>query len=313
MNLIAIPKHGLLIALTADMITVTGCGNDGLTHPGDVQTTGQELELGNAAAVRATIRAMTSGDVAIHDGADHLLSAQFTYNKLLKPDVSYIVDGTLGTLDISQPEQQNLTSRELDNEWDLRFGTSAPLDLSTHVTSGDTKIDISTSQLTSLNCNTVSGNTSASIGGNQAHLHRIDMKSTSGTVHLDVNGTFPSLDSLALSNSSGNMDVSISGDFQSLSNLQIKNISGNVNLNLGGSFSHNIESSIQTSSGNAHVHLPANVGVQVTASVSSGTITANGLHLEGGSYVNDVFGTSAVTLLIDVHVTSGNVELSVGG
>ncbi len=294
-------------------LALSGCASDGSVDPGKVQTTTQSVELGQATSVKAVVSASTVTDVTLRDGADPLLDAQFTFNQLLKPNLSYSADNGLGNLEISQPDRQNLDSGKLKNEWDLRFGSSAPVDLATDITSGNTRIDVSSLQLSSLTCHTSSGNLNASIRGTQEQLNSIDLTSTSGSVQVEVNGTFSSLSNLTLHNSSGNMDLATSGGFHQLANLQIENTSGNVTVDLGGSFDHDLRSSIRTASGNVTVHLPTGVGLRVTASVSSGHITANGLHLDGNAYVNDTFGSSAVTLQFDVHVTSGNIVLSVGG
>ncbi len=128
-----------------------------------------------------------------------------------------------------------------------------------------------------------------------------------------MSGSFPALQSLSLDDSSGKINLVTSGSFQALSSLQIKDTSGSVTIDLGGSWGHDLASTIRTSSGSVTIKLPSDVGVRVTASVSSGNVTANGLHVVDGAYVNGAYGTSPVTLSFDIRVTSGNITLSVGG
>ncbi len=305
--------HTGIILLIAVTFLLGGCVTmSSGADPGPVQSTNLSVDLGQATSVTATIDARTDADLTIHDGASALLNAGLTYNESLKPDLSYNVDGVSGALKIIQPSRQNLDSRKLDNKWDLQFGTEAPIDVSATVSSGNTTLDLTQVQLTALNVDTSSGNLEASVGGNQTVLKSVDVSTASGTIGLNLDGEFAALQSLSLSESSGDIDVIAAGDFAALSNLQIKDTSGNTTLDLGGSWGRNLDATIRTSSGNVTVKLPSNVGIRVTTSVSSGHVTATGLHLENGAYVNDAYGTSPVTLSFDIHVTSGNITLRVG-
>ncbi len=301
-----------IMILLAAGLALSGCNVNNDTNPGSVHTSQQTVDLGSATSVKANISASTDADLTIHDGADALLNAQITYNELLKPDVSYAVEGNLGTLQITQPSLRNLVPRKLNNVWDLQFGTDTPLDLTTNVASGNSKINLSTLRLASFNADTSSGNTDTTIAGTQTLLKSVVMKSSSGSIGLNLDGSFPLLDSVGLTESSGNVHVTLNGDFATLASLQLKNSSGNTVIDVSGNLTHDLTSTVKTSSGNVTVNLPSNVGVRVTAKVSSGNVTASGLHLENGAYVNDAYGSSAVTLSFDIQVSSGNVNLSVG-
>ena len=305
--------HRSIISLIAVTLLLGGCVTSSGADPGKVQTTEQTVELGAAGTVRAELDAKTGADLIIRDGGSSLLDTKLTYNESLKPDVSYTVSETLGMLTIVQPASQNLNSRKLDNEWDLRFGPVVPVDLTVNVTSGNTRLDVAQLRLSTLNVDTSSGSLNASIRGNQEELKSIDVSTTSGAIGLTLNGRFTSLQTLSLSESSGNISLATSGNFAALSSLQIKDTSGNTTLDLAGSWGHDLESTIRTSSGNVTIKLPSNVGVRVMTSVSSGNVAATGLHLEDGAYVNDAYGTSPVTLTFDIKVTSGNITLSLGG
>ncbi len=77
-------------------LALSGCDVYNSTDPGNVHTSQQTVELGSATSVKADIRASTDADLTIHDGADAVLNAHFTYNELLKPDVSYSVESRSG-------------------------------------------------------------------------------------------------------------------------------------------------------------------------------------------------------------------------
>jgi hypothetical protein len=118
-------RHIAIITLIAVLLTAAGCSDSGSIDPGEVQTSKQSVELGQATAVKAVVNARTEANVIIRDGAASLLTGQFTYNELLKPDVSYSVDGTLGSLEVSQPARQNLTATSSTTfgicNWDQAF------------------------------------------------------------------------------------------------------------------------------------------------------------------------------------------------
>ena len=74
---------------------------------------------------------------------------------------------------------------------------------------------------------------------------------------------------------------------------------------------------MDNSSGGIRLHLPRDVGVRVRIQSSSGDISADGMKLEsedrdGSLYVNDAFGSSPVTLQIDIESSSGDVTLILG-
>ncbi len=167
-------RRAFIFPFIVIMLLIGGCVISSGIDPGRVQTSEQTIELGQARTVNATIDARTGAVVTIRDGASSLLNARFRYNEKLKPDVTYTVDGSAGKLDISQPASENLTSRDLDNVWDLQFGADAPIDLNTNVTSGNTNIDLSTQRLSSLNSDASSGNVAASISrqSRRADKHR---------------------------------------------------------------------------------------------------------------------------------------------
>lgn len=302
-----------IVSVLVVVLSLSSCVISSSVNPGAVQTSKQNFDLGQATSVKANIDAKTNADVNIYDGAGSLLAAAFTYNETLKPDVSYAVNGAVGTIDITQPSRTNLNSSKLDNVWDLQFGSDAPIDLSTHVTSGTTQIDVSAAQLTSLDLNTTSGNIGANLTGTQDDLGSIDVKVTSGSIDLDLGGSFPSLQTVAVTDASGNIHLSLDGEFRSPTSLDINHISGNTDVDLSGSWAHDLESNITTTSGNVTVRLPRDVGVRVSVSVASGKVTANGFRLDNDAYVNDAYGTSGVTLQCDIHVSSGNIVLLLGG
>jgi hypothetical protein len=59
------------------------------------------------------------------------------------------------------------------------------------------------------------------------------------------------------------------------------------------------------------VLLPSEVGVRVRAEGALGKVKAEGLQMEGDSYVNDAYGDSDVTLDVDVQGGVGEINMEV--
>ena len=57
--------------------------------------------------------------------------------------------------------------------------------------------------------------------------------------------------------------------------------------------------------------VPSEVGVKVKAEGGLGKINAEGFQREGQAYVNDAYGDSDVTLMVDVRGGVGQINLEV--
>jgi len=62
--------------------------------------------------------------------------------------------------------------------------------------------------------------------------------------------------------------------------------------------------------GGVKLALPRDVGVRVGVEKALSGVDASGFTGEGDAYVNDAYGESDVTLLIDLKVGVGRVELN---
>jgi len=79
---------------------------------------------------------------------------------------------------------------------------------------------------------------------------------------------------------------------------------GESDLDLTGKHAHDFDASIKGGVGDATVLLPGGVGVKARAEGGIGKIDVQGLTKEGYSYVKDAYGTSDVT--IDLNVQGGS-------
>ena len=93
--------------------------------------------------------------------------------------------------------------------------------------------------------------------------------------------------------------------------LDVDSSSGSINIDLRGEWESDMEGEVDSSSGSVNLQLPGDVGVYITADVSSGDINASGLRKRGDAYVNDAYGTSDVTLKLNIEVSSGSINLEI--
>ena len=100
-------------------------------------------------------------------------------------------------------------------------------------------------------------------------------------------------------------------DSLALTGLTFEMGAGRTTVDLTGDYKQDFDASIQGGVGQATVLLPSEVGVRARAQGGLGKINAEGLHREGDSYVNDAYGSSDVTLDVDVQGGVGEINLKV--
>lgn len=88
---------------------------------------------------------------------------------------------------------------------------------------------------------------------------------------------------------------------------------GDCTLDLTGDWDRDLEATVSAGVGRLGVQLPEDVGARVTVAGGLGAVNATGLQRDGDAYVNEAYGTSDVTLTIDIEGGVGEVDLSVGG
>jgi hypothetical protein len=88
---------------------------------------------------------------------------------------------------------------------------------------------------------------------------------------------------------------------------------GDCTLDLTGDWERDLTATISAGVGRLGVQLPEDVGARVTVAGGLGEINAPGLGRDGDAYVNDAYGTSDVTLTLDIEGGVGEVDLFVGG
>lgn len=245
------------------------------------------VDLGGATAVNAEIN-MKSGTLNVNGGASELMSGGFTYNiKKWKPEISYNVAGGIGTLVVSQEEGWFWPWWPVESEWNIRFNDSVPIDLRTKLSAGKSMLDLRSLNLTGLNIDSSAGDVYADLSGAMSSLNRVTAQLSLGHVELDMNG-----------------------EYGTPVHLNVSNSAGSITLSLLGRWKANLDGNIKTSAGEISIRVPEDVGVYITADTSAGHVYPDGLKsAPGGGYVNDAYGSSPVTLRLDVSTSAGNINL----
>ena len=106
-------------------------------------------------------------------------------------------------------------------------------------------------------------------------------------------------------------ESSLDLDSLTLTGLDLQMGAGKTTVDLTGDYTSDFDASIQGGVGEATVMLPGEVGVRARAEGGLGNINAKGLRKEGDSYVNEAYGSSDVTLEIDVQGGIGQINLEV--
>ncbi|HUI42218.1 MAG TPA: toast rack family protein [Terriglobia bacterium] len=99
-----------------------------------------------------------------------------------------------------------------------------------------------------------------------------------------------------------------------LSNLKMDLGAGETTIDLDGPWKNNLDATVHGGVGKTTLHLPRDVGVRVEAHSGIGAINASGGFIKAGdAFTNSAYGTSPVTLRIDVKGGIGEIDLELGG
>jgi N-terminal domain of toast_rack, DUF2154/Domain of unknown function (DUF5668) len=107
----------------------------------------------------------------------------------------------------------------------------------------------------------------------------------------------------------GQGELNLSGI--NLTRLKIEMGAGQINLDLTGERKQSFDVDVQGGVGEARIRLPHEVGVEIRADGGIGSIDTEGLHKEGGRWVNDAWGKSPITIHMNVEGGIGEIRLVV--
>ncbi len=115
--------------------------------------------------------------------------------------------------------------------------------------------------------------------------------------------------SLAVKIGAGMNDFDLSA--LDLTDLDLEVGAGETTIDLTGVRQHDVNARIEGGAGLLNVKLPRDVGVRVVVENGIGEVDTDGLNRDGDVYVNDAYGTSPVTVKLDINLGVGNVDLEV--
>jgi hypothetical protein len=105
----------------------------------------------------------------------------------------------------------------------------------------------------------------------------------------------------------GISDLQLAG--LSLTRLAVTQGAGKSTINLNGAWTHDLSATIDTGAADLSVQLPKAMGVRVNIDRGPSMIDAPGFRQDGSLYTNDAYGTSKVTLLVNIKAGIGLINL----
>jgi len=105
----------------------------------------------------------------------------------------------------------------------------------------------------------------------------------------------------------GEADLDLNG--LQLKELEIHMGVGSLTLDLSGDRTRNLEGSLQGGVGSGTIYLPKNIGVRVRVDGGIGSVSAFGFAKSGGTYTNDAFGKTPVSIDLDIKAGIGSISL----
>ena len=153
---------------------VVACGTSGPVGP--VVREHHIVERGAAMSVRLEI-GMTAGELEVKSGAKMLFEGDFDFNvPALKPEIAYAVDGTTGTLKVSQGS----ASGNYENSWRLSLDETTPVDLHLTLGAGDAELVLGRVNLQSLAVRLGAGDLVLDLRGTPAKSYKVTVQAGAG-------------------------------------------------------------------------------------------------------------------------------------
>ena len=134
----------------------------------------------------------------------------------------------------------------------------------------------------------------------------LDLKNGAGDMDMDLSDTMVR----TLTIDSGASSTTIKASPKAMTSLTVKAGVGSVNLDLTGDWKNSADVHVNGGVGSIKLVVPENVGVTINAQRGLGSIDASGFTRNGSTYRNAAWGTTAVTLNLDLNVGVGSVTIS---
>lgn len=130
---------------------------------------------------------MAAGELDVRASDERLFTGRFNYPiESWKPKFDYQKNGSVITTSVTQKMKWNMEDVDGHNEWDLAFDPEVPLILKLEIGAGESDIDLSGTNIKSLEINTGAGE--CTINLSNTHVAEVDLKAGVGEVTLDLTG-----------------------------------------------------------------------------------------------------------------------------
>jgi hypothetical protein len=180
--MVQMKSDGRLIGGVVLLTLISACGMG--VDAGPIQDGHDDFDAGKAETVRAAIR-MDAGEFNLRGGESKLLSASYRYSeKVGRPKAHYEVTAGRGALTVESPKSTPSGLRNRVNEWTLRLGSQAPLDLDIQLGAGTSDIDVSSLNLRSVRVQTGAGEMKLNLDGKYPRDVAVEVEGGAGTAEI---------------------------------------------------------------------------------------------------------------------------------
>jgi hypothetical protein len=126
-----------------------------------------------------------AGLLTVRGGSGGLATTKFTYNvDGWKPTVDYKLEGTRGTLTVSQPRGPMVIATNTRNEWDVALSQAIPIDLRVNTGAGKSDLMLGGLSLTSVNIAGGAGELRADLSGDWSRSANVDISGGVGKISV---------------------------------------------------------------------------------------------------------------------------------
>jgi hypothetical protein len=134
----------------------------------------------------------------------------------------------------------------------------------------------------------------------------MEVKTGAGNANIDLSDMMVR----TLTVDAGASSASIKGSPRAMTSMDVKTGVGSVNIDLTGDWMNSATVNVSGGVGSIKIIVPRNVGVTVDAKRGLGSVSASGFTKDGNTYRNSIYGSSAITLSIDLNVGVGSVTIT---
>jgi hypothetical protein len=157
-----------------------------LDHPREVQHANESVELDKAEMAKVEIK-MGVGELLVDGGSPKLMDGDFTYSSpSRRPLVHYDSSSFRGHLSIEQPSGAGSIGQHGAYKWDLRLNNDLPMDLVAHLGVGESRLNLGSLSLRSLEVHIGVGEVRVDLRGNPKRDYDVEIHGGVGqaTVYL---------------------------------------------------------------------------------------------------------------------------------